>query len=101
MRYILYATLCDVFMYFNDLYFVLMMFGKVQYKQRDSGIAWFQFWGQQAIGDIESPLEKVIVIRVDKKQEWCFLFKNFFQSWKFKFGNLVPTSKNYTEAKRG
>ena len=65
-----------------------------------SGIAWFQFWGQQAVGDIESPLEKVIVIRVEKKKTWWFLFETFLESWKIKFGNSVPTSNNYTEAKR-
>ena len=41
-----------------------MIFLRVQYKQWDPGIAWFQFWGKQAAGDIESPFEKVIVIRV-------------------------------------
>ena len=72
------------------------MFGRVQYKQWDSGIAWFQFCWKQAVGDIESPLEKVIVIRVEKKQAWWFLFETFLEYWKFKFDNLVPTSKNYT-----
>ena len=66
MRYLIDVQLYNVVMYFNDLYFVLMMFGRVQYKQWDQGIVWFQFWGKQAIGDIESPLEKVIVIRVEK-----------------------------------
>ena len=65
MRYLLDVKLYDVFMYFNDLYFVLMMFGRVQYKQWDMGIAWFQFWGKQEVEYIESPLEKVIVIRVE------------------------------------
>ena len=64
MRYLLDVHLYDVVMYFNDLYFVLMMFIRVQYKQWDPGIAWFQFWKQQAVWEIESPLEKVIVIRV-------------------------------------
>ena len=44
-----------------------MMFERDQYKQWDLGFAWFQFWGKQVVGDIESPLEKVIVIRVEKK----------------------------------
>ena len=64
MRYLVDVQLYDLVMYFNDLSFVPMMFERVQYKQWDPGIAWFQFWGQQAVGDIESPLEKVIVIRV-------------------------------------
>ena len=86
-------------MYFNDLSFLLVMFGRVQYKQWDLCIAWFQFWGKQVVGDIESPLEKVIVIIVEHQQAWWFLFETFLGSWKFKFGNSVPTSKNYTEAK--
>ena len=50
-----------------------MMFGRVQYKQWDLGIAWFQFFGQQAVCEIELPLEKVIVIRVVQQQAWWFL----------------------------
>ena len=44
-------------MYFNDISFVFVIFGRVQYKQWDPSIAWFQFWGQQAVCEIESPLE--------------------------------------------
>ena len=47
MRYLLDVQLYDVVMYFNNLYFVLMMFGRVQYKKWDLGIAWFQFWGNK------------------------------------------------------
>ena len=49
----------------------------------------------------ESQLEKVILIRVVQQQAWWFLFETFLESCKFKFGNSVPTSKNYTEAKKG
>ena len=77
------------------------MFGRVKYKQWDPGFAWFEFWRKLGVGDIESPLEKVIVIRVEKKQACWFLFETFFESWKFKFGNSVPSSKNYTKAKKG
>ena len=73
-----------------------MMFGRVQYKQRDLGIAWFQLRGKQAVGDIKSPLEKVILIRLEQQQAWWFLFETFLESWKLKFVNSVPTSKNYT-----
>ena len=79
MRYLLDVQLYDVFMYFNDLYFVLMMFGRVQNKQCDLGIAWFKFWKKQVVGDIESPLEKVIVMSIEKKQAWWFLFENFLE----------------------
>ena len=80
MRYILDVQLYDVVIYFNDLCFVLMMFGRVKYKQCDLGIAWLQFWGQSEVGDIESPLEKVIVIRVVQQQAWWFLSKIFLRS---------------------
>ena len=96
MRYLLDVQLYDVVMYFNDLSFVLM-FGRVQYKQWDTGIAWFQFLRKQEVGDIESPLEKVIVIRVEHQQEWWFLFETFLEYWKLNFGNLVPASKNYCQ----
>ena len=41
MRYLLDVHLYDVVIYFHDLYFVLMMFLRVQYKKWDPGIAWF------------------------------------------------------------
>ena len=62
MRYLLDVHLYDVVMCFNHISFVLMIFGRVPYKKWDLNISWFQFWGKQAVGDIESPLEKVIVI---------------------------------------
>ena len=80
IRYLLDVHLYDVVMYFDDLSFVLMMFGRMQYKQWDPGIAWFQFWGQQAVREIESPLEKVSIIIVVQQQAWCFLFETFLES---------------------
>ena len=70
MRYRIDVHLYDVVMYFHDLYCVLMMFGRVKYKQWDSGIAWFQFLGKQAVWENESPLENVIVIILVQKQAW-------------------------------
>ena len=67
-------------MYFNDPSFVLMMFERVQYKKWYPSIAWFQFWGKQTIGDIESPLEKVISIILEQQQAWWFLFEYFLES---------------------
>ena len=49
MRYLIDVHLYDAVMYFNDLYYVFIMFGREQYKQWDPGIAWFQFWGKQAV----------------------------------------------------
>ena len=70
------------------------MFGRVQYKQWDPGIAWFQFWGQQAIWEIESPLEKVIVIRVVQQQTWWFLSEVLLRYQEdSKFGNSVQLQR--------
>ena len=57
----------------------------------------FQLWGKQATLEIYSPLEKMIIIIV-QKQAWWLLSGILRNS---KFGNSTPTSKNYTEAKRG
>ena len=80
-------------MYFDDIYYVLMMFGimntrkwdpgiifpngmgwrvllivGVQYKQWDPMIVFspidFKFFGKQAVWETDSPLNKVILIRV-------------------------------------
>ena len=50
MRNLLDVLFYDVVMYFHDLYFVLMMFGRVQYQQWDPGIAWFHLtWSSSSI----------------------------------------------------
>ena len=64
MRFLLNVHFNDFFMYFDYLYLVLMMFGRMQYKQWDPGIVWFPFWGKQIVWEVESPFEKMIVIRV-------------------------------------
>ena len=85
-------------MYFDDIYYVLMMFGRihrrkwdpgilfpngmgwrvlliveVQYKQWDLGIFVcpidFNFFGKQVVWEMDSPLNKMILIRVLQKQE--------------------------------
>ena len=79
MRYLLDVNLYNVGMYFHDLYFVLIMFGRVQYKKWDPGISWLQFCRKQAIWEIESPLEMVIVIRVVQQQEWWIISEIFLK----------------------
>jgi len=50
MRYLLSVHLHDVVMYFNELYFVLMMLGRVKYQQWDSGISWFHLtWSSSLV----------------------------------------------------
>ena len=42
--------LYEVVMYFHNLYFLLMMFGRVQWKQWDLGIVWFHLtWSSSLI----------------------------------------------------
>ena len=53
MRYHLDVHLYDVLMYFHDLYFLLMMFERVQYQQWDLGIALFRLaWGSSPIAGL-------------------------------------------------
>ena len=50
MMYLLNVHLYDVFMYFHDLYFVLMIFGRVKYQKWDPGIAWFHLtWSSSLV----------------------------------------------------
>ena len=40
---------------------------------------WFQFWGQQAALEIDSPLDKMVVIRLMQEKTWWFLFEFFLE----------------------
>ena len=91
MRHLLDVHFYYVVMYFDDIYYVLMIFGRmhtrkwdprilfpngmgwrallivgVQYKQWDPWIVFspidFIFFGKQAVWEIDSPLNKVILI---------------------------------------
>ena len=73
----------------------------VQYKQWDLGIVFspidFIFFGKQAVWEMESPLNKVILIRVVQKQAWWFLSKILMESQRLKVGQL---SGNFKESYR-
>ena len=114
-------------MYFDDIYYVLMMFGimhtrkwdpiilfpngmgwralliGVQYKQWDPGIVFspidFKFFGKQAVWEMYSPFNNVILIRVFQQQEWRFLSEIFMESQRLKVGSSVATSKNHTKSR--
>ena len=102
MRHLLDVHFYYVVMYFDDIYYVLTMFGRmhirkwdpgilfpngmgwrvllivgVQCKQWDLGIVFslidFKFFGKQAVWEMDSPLSKVILIIVVKQQSWWFL----------------------------
>ena len=64
----------------------------VQYKQWDPGTIFspidFNFFKKQAVWETDSPLNKLILIRVVQHQEWCFLSKIFMESQILKVGQL-------------
>ena len=109
MRNLLDLNFYYVVLYFDDIYYVLMMFGimhtrkwdleiifsngmgwrallivGVQCKQWDHGIVFspidFKLFGKQAVWEMDSPLNKVIFIRVVQQQAWWFLSKIFMES---------------------
>ena len=116
------------FIYFDDIYYALMMFQRmhkrkwdpgilfsngmgwralliigVQCKQCDPGIVFgpidFKLFGKQAVWEMDSPLNKVMLIRVLQKKSWCFLSEIFLESQRLKVGSLVATSKNHTKSR--
>ena len=40
----------------------------------------FKFFGKQAVSEMDSPIKKVILIRVVQQQEWWFLSQIFMES---------------------
>ena len=86
-------------MYFDDIYYVLIMFGRmntrkwdlkilfpngmgwrellivgVQYKKWDPGIVFspidLKFFGKQVVWEMDFPINKVILIRLVQQQAW-------------------------------
>ena len=59
-------------------------------KQWDLGIVFspidFKCFGKQAVWDMDSPLNKVIFIRVVQQQAWWFLSKIVMESQRLKVG---------------
>ena len=74
----------------------LLIFG-VQYKQWDPGIVFslidFKFFEKQEVWEMDSPLYKVILIRVVQQQAWWFLSKIFMQSQRLKVGSSVQLQR--------
>ena len=71
----------------------------VQCKKWDPGIVFspidFKLFGKQAVWEMDSPLNKVILIRVVQQQAWWFLSKIFMESQRLKVGKL---SGNFKES---
>ena len=70
-----------------------------QYKKWDPVIGFspidFNFFGKQAVWEMDSPLNKVILIRVVQQKAWWFLFQIFMESQRLKVGKL---SGNFEES---
>ena len=75
----------------------------VQCKQCDPGTIFspidFKFFGKQAVWEMDSPFNKMILIRVVQQQAWWFLYEIFMESQRLKVGSSVATSKNHTESR--
>ena len=85
----------------NGLGWRALLIVGVQYKQWDPGIVIspivFRFLGKQVVWEMDSPLNKVILIRVVQQQEWWFLSKIFMEYQRLKLGKL---SGNFKESYR-
>ena len=53
----------------------------------------FNFFGKQAVWEMDSPLNKVILIIVVHQQAWFFLSQIFMESQRLKVGKLVDNFK--------
>ena len=74
MRYLIDVHLYDVVMYFHDLYFVLMMFIRVKYKQWGPGIAWFHItWSSTSIVGLRKKTNLQLFEFIFAEQCSCFL----------------------------
>ena len=73
----------------------------MQYKQWDPGIVFspidFKLFGKQAVWDMDSPFNNLMLIRVVQQQAWYFLSKIFMESQRLKVGQL---SGNFKESYR-
>ena len=124
-----------VVMYFDDIYYVLMMIGIMNTRKWDlgvlfpNGMGWrallivgvqckqwelgmvfspidFKLFGKQVVLEMDSPFNKVMLIRVVvmlirvvQQEAWWFLSKIFMESQGLKVDSSVETSKNHTESR--
>ena len=91
-----------VILLFNGMGWRALLIAGVKYKKWDPGIVFSpidsKLFGKQAIWEMDSPLNKVMLIRVVQEKEWWFLSKIFMESQRLKVGSSVATSKNHTES---
>ena len=67
----------------NGIGWIALLIVGVQYKQWDPGIVFspidFEFFGKKEIWEMDSKLNRVILIRVVPQQSWWFLSKIFME----------------------
>ena len=126
MRLLLYVHFYCVVMYFDDIYYLLIMFGimhtrkwdpllifpngmgqrailivGVQYNEWDPGIVFspinFNVFGKQAVWEMDSPVNKVILTILVQQKSWWLLSKIFMESQRLKVGKL---NGNFKESYR-
>ena len=81
-QYLIHVHVYDVVMFFHDLYFVLLMFGRVQYKEWDPCIAWFHLtWSNNSIVGLRKQTNLQLFEFIFAKQCSSFLFWRPFERW--------------------
>ena len=85
------------FFFSNGMGWRALLIIGVQCKQWDPGIVFstidFKLFGKQAVWEMDSPLNKVILIRVVQQKSWRFLSKIFMESQRLKVGKLYGNFK--------
>ena len=82
MRYLIDVDLYDVVMYFHDLYFLFTVFGRVQFKQWDPGIAWFYLtWSSSSIVGLRKQTNLQLFKFIFVEQCSSFLCGRPFERW--------------------
>ena len=72
----------DVVVYFNDLYFVLMMFVRVKYKKWDLDIAWFHLtWSSSSIVCLRKKTNLQLFEFIFAEKCSSFLCRRPFERW--------------------
>ena len=82
MRYLLDVHLYEVVMYFNDIYLLLMMFGRVKYEKWDPGIALFHLtWSSSSVVGLRKQTNLQLFEFIFAEQFSCFLYGVHFERW--------------------
>ena len=85
----------------NGMGWRALLIVRVQYKKWDPKIVFspidFKFLGKQEVWEMDSLLNKVILIRVVQQQAWWILSKIFMESQRLKVGKLTCNFKEIVQ----